>query len=101
MTLIMDPIVKMNNKKNCKKKLIIKVLEWCWKKKETACKSLIYKPFNVSLSGPERTRTSDTQFRKLVFYPAELRDHYLISVLYRCLAASLCCHTDWVVVPEK
>lgn len=26
-------------------------------------------------SGPERTRTSDTQFRKLLFYPAELRDH--------------------------
>lgn len=25
--------------------------------------------------GPERTRTSDTQFRKLLFYPAELRDH--------------------------
>jgi hypothetical protein len=39
----------------------------------------IYKR-NISC-GPERTRTSDTQFRKLVFYPAELRNLYLINCI--------------------
>lgn len=65
-------------------------------------------------SGLERARTSDTQFRKLLFYPAELRDqipqwllwtsetiqNYIFSVVFLRVLAKIP-HTEYGHSPNK
>ena len=45
---------------------------------------------NLNFGGLDRIRTCDLQFRKLAFYPTELRVHVMISQLLQQAGKLLC-----------